>query len=67
MKMAKQAFSVTGAIAMQTQAREAFERSEAAGTTYKVLCNGAPYVTLASYAAAVAFVGKSKRLTIVKG
>lgn len=64
--MAKQAFSVTGAIAMQTAAHLEMESAVKAGQTWKVLCNGAPYATLASYAAAVAFVGKSKRLTIVK-
>lgn len=64
--MAKQAFSVTGAMAMQTAAGREIEKAVAAGETWKVLFNGAPYATLASYAAAVAFVGKSKRLTIVK-
>ena len=65
--MAKQAFSVTGAIELQTTAGREMEKAVSAGQTWKVLCNGAPYVTLASYAAAVAFVGNSKRLTIVKG
>jgi hypothetical protein len=65
--MAKQAFSVTGAISMQSAAHREMEAAVSAGQTWKVLCNGAPYVTLSSYAAAVAFVGKSKRLTVVKG
>lgn len=64
--MSKQ-FSVSGAVAVQSEAHARMEKAIATGTTWKVLFNGAPYVTCSSYRAAVAFVGKSKRYTIVQG
>lgn len=62
-------FSVSGAIAAQSQAHDAMARSMANGDTWQVYCRGAPYVTCASYRAAVLFVGKNRQklYSIVKG
>ena len=63
--MSKQAWSATGAIEAQSAAHDRLQRAIANGSAVEIWMGESQLYTCANYAAAIAFIGKSRRYRIV--